>query len=386
MRSKYFASEEAAEAHLSARAGEVVGFGEGAVSMEERFLLSRLREVANNEGVSLSALVAPLFDRPTRERPALEDALAAFDLHNRDVGVAPEMRKSYRYIVGALVRGRERIRVDALTPDLIRAHLLSRYSSEVTRRSNRGRIVRFLNFCAAPSEHQKPWDTRPWLEPGMGAKIDWKARKVESLRPEILHLPAILRLLGRAPAVMRPALALQTFAGIRPRELTRDCVVKETTPERAARENRGEPAPWRVRLCWEDVDFERRSILIRAAVSKTNEEWRLLDLPKNLWPWLEAGRQESGPIWPHRLKSWMVQHKALRQAASVPHWPRDALRHTFASHGYWRGLEWALDTMRHTRQAAVFTKHYKGNVTASEGRAFFGIYPEFCLWPKALET
>lgn len=63
---------------------------------------------------------------------------------------------------------------------------------------------------------------------------------------------------------------------------------------------------------------------------------------------------------------------ARRDAGILP-WPKDAMRHSFASYGYHRGLEWAVDVMGHVSGFRVFVKHYKGAASKEASDRYFAI-------------
>lgn len=71
----------------------------------------------------------------------------------------------------------------------------------------------------------------------------------------------------------------------------------------------------------------------------------------------------------------MKRLKKARGLAGITNWPRNAMRHSFASHGYHLGLEWCVKTLRHTDGFRIFRKHYRGIVEKKAATAYFQILP-----------
>ena len=106
---------------------------------------------------------------------------------------------------------------------------------------------------------------------------------------------------------VQPAVAILVFAGIRPEEL--------------------------MRLTWEDVSFEDGVITVRAAASKTGGA-RHVTICEALLAWLSLvpEKERKGAIIP---EYWRSRWEAVRKRAGwgkKKHWPKDVLRHTFASY------------------------------------------------------
>lgn len=98
-----------------------------------------------------------------------------------------------------------------------------------------------------------------------------------------------------------PALALMTFAGIRPDELQR--------------------------LTWEDIDWDEKEILLAPRHSKTGGG-RHVPLVAPLMNILREHRA-SGSICP---SNWLYRWRLLRQIAGFSAWVPDVLRHSYASY------------------------------------------------------
>lgn len=106
---------------------------------------------------------------------------------------------------------------------------------------------------------------------------------------------------------IQPAAAILVFAGIRPEEL--------------------------MRLTWEDVSFEDGVITVRAAASKTGGA-RHVTICKALRAWLSLVSEDKrrGAIVQEYWRSrWEAARKRAGWGKEKP-WPKDVLRHTFASY------------------------------------------------------
>lgn len=85
------------------------------------------------------------------------------------------------------------------------------------------------------------------------------------------------------------------------------------------------------RLCWEDINWEERVILLPARHSKTGGA-RCITLHPVLRNWLIRvcqGKKSKGELCP---KDWGHKWYELRRAAGIRKWQQDVLRHTFASY------------------------------------------------------
>lgn len=130
--------------------------------------------------------------------------------------------------------------------------------------------------------------------------------------------PAELRVLLRevSPKYL-PWLALAAFAGIRTEEV---CPDKD-----------GTKSP----LDWSDFHWDRNLIIVRPETAKMRHR-RVVPILPALAAWLEAARQESGPIGPslppHKPAAGGRESETTRLGKFVGGWRRNALRHSFISY------------------------------------------------------
>jgi integrase len=149
-----------------------------------------------------------------------------------------------------------------------------------------------------------------------GVDIDGKRR----------DLPIYRRLLG--------FLALATFGGIRPFELTR--------------------------LEVSAIDLEAGHVPLDAKVTKTNDR-RVVELSENCVAWLRIWRAEFPEHKFAAPPSWDRLMKGLRGEAKLRPWPHDVLRHCFASyfhatHGDKARLQ---NQMGHSEAEDTLDRHYR---------------------------
>ncbi|MEI7822825.1 MAG: tyrosine-type recombinase/integrase [Verrucomicrobiota bacterium] len=124
--------------------------------------------------------------------------------------------------------------------------------------------------------------------------------------PCILTTSEAARLLSTANSwsagILLPYVAIGLFAGLRASEL-------------------GE-------LDWNDISLEELTIEVKSHVAKSRAR-RIVGVSENLAAWLGPYRQTSGRITPPFFKRlW----ENLRKAADFQTWPKNALRHSFASY------------------------------------------------------
>lgn len=195
-----------------------------------------------------------------------------------------------------------------------------------------------------------------------GIKRDWcKDNPMKKLDPIVQQEKEIRALTPRqvralfeaAPEDCIPALALMTFAGIRPEEVTR--------------------------LTWEDVDFSERVVSVRGISSKTGGT-RHVTMPLNLVSWLLQHRPQKAELicpanW--RRKWTWLRKKAGWDTRNNP-WPADSLRHTYASYHAKKFRDFPMLQMEMGHRSAQLLRQRYTNlsgVTESAAKEFWSITP-----------
>ena len=173
--------------------------------------------------------------------------------------------------------------------------------------------------------------------------------KVVSEPPCILTPAQTRALLAACPSEIIPAVAIGAFAGLRHAEVTR--------------------------LTWDKVSVERGFIEVTAAHSKTGAR-RLVTITPNLRSWLDMGTnvsyKNSGSVCPQNYRRlFRVAHKE----AGIDSWPKNALRHSFASYhlAMHRNAAATALELGHTETRTLFA-HYRELVTAEAAQEYFLIF------------
>jgi integrase len=171
--------------------------------------------------------------------------------------------------------------------------------------------------------------------------------KLANKPPEIFTVDELRSLLEtaqrQAPEIL-PMLAIGAFAGLRQAEIQR--------------------------LDWSEIDLARGHIEVTAAKAKSARR-RFVKIQPNLAAWLKPGR--SGRVVPAGFRK-RLNH--VLRAAGLAHWPRNGLRHSFASYHLERFKnqnELALE-MGHTNSSMLFN-HYRELVRPAEAVRYWKIRP-----------
>jgi integrase len=129
--------------------------------------------------------------------------------------------------------------------------------------------------------------------------------KLPDNAPEIFRVDELRTLLEAAqrsaPDVL-PMLAIGAFAGLRDAEIRR--------------------------LDWSEVDLVRRHVEVKAAKAKSARR-RIIPMQANLLAWLQPYSDLSGHVVPRGARKKLDK---VRAAAGLTKWPKNGLRHSFASY------------------------------------------------------
>lgn len=151
----------------------------------------------------------------------------------------------------------------------------------------------------------------------------------------------------------RPALALMLFAGVR---------VEEVAGE-------GKPA-----MTWREIDRASKSIRVPGECAKVSGQARLLQgLPATVWAWLGKGHGDGERICPGQSLN------AVRWAQSRlgRKWPRNALRHSFATYAvaFTGEPDRVAGWLGHETGSRLLNAHYAGLARKAEAMEFFALRP-----------
>ena len=147
------------------------------------------------------------------------------------------------------------------------------------------------------AERRRMIDSNPILRTARPKLID--------LPPEIFAVDELAALLNaansRAPDVI-PMLAIGAFAGLREAEIKR--------------------------LDWSEVDQKRGHIEVKSSKAKSARR-RIVEIQPNLREWLRPYAGMTGPVVPMNARK---KQELVRKAAELARWPKNGLRHSFASY------------------------------------------------------
>ena len=167
--------------------------------------------------------------------------------------------------------------------------------------------------------------------------------------PEIFSIDELQTLLEAAqkqePDVL-PMLAIGAFAGLRDSEIKR--------------------------LNWAEVRLVRGHIEVTAAKAKSARR-RLVPIQPNLMEWLRPYSGMTGSVVPARYKGKLGR---VRKAAGLTHWPKNGLRHSFASYRYAATQDATMTAhdLGHSGTQLLF-EHYRELVTPEEANRYWKIGP-----------
>lgn len=131
-----------------------------------------------------------------------------------------------------------------------------------------------------------------------------------------------------------PALAVMTFAGVRPNEA--------------------------LRLSWDCINFDEDLICLKGAMTKTRNA-RNVEISDNLKEWLLAYKQDGGLLVSSAITFKRGRDK-VKEKMKLTEWPADVLRHTCATYNYARSnnIHLTASQLGHF-DTNTFLKFYKGN-------------------------
>lgn len=129
----------------------------------------------------------------------------------------------------------------------------------------------------------------------------------------------------------------------------------------------------RQRLDWNAIDLKRKFVEIRSAAAKTRHR-RIVDLKDNAIAWLAKVAKTEGPIAPsdsaYRLST-------LIKKAKIDPYPRNALRHSFASY-LMAETENAPKVAAQLGQTNIDTlyRNYREVVSREDAAGYFELFPD----------
>lgn len=178
--------------------------------------------------------------------------------------------------------------------------------------------------------------------------------KVERKEPAIFTMKQAKEVLAKVRKDCVPYVAIGLFAGLRPFELAYP----------------GE----RKSLRWEDIDFTKGYIKVRAEVDGKNQTARYVKMSPNLIEWLLPYRKRKGKI--ALTRAAVIVSKDLRDKGVIESWENDVMRHSFCSYLLAKEQNIGLVAEQAGNSPEMIKKHYRRPLTYEEGEAWFQIRPQ----------
>ena len=167
--------------------------------------------------------------------------------------------------------------------------------------------------------------------------------------PEIFTPEELTAVLTHAEPEILPAIVIGAFAGLRTAEL--------------------------LRLDWREVDLSRGFVHVSALNAKSARR-RLVPITDNLAEWLRPYAGHAGKMYGAPLGVYHKQCRALAAHAGLSHWPKNGLRHSFASFHLARWQDAArLSLVMGHQTAAMLFAHYRELVTPESAARYWAIRP-----------
>ena len=164
----------------------------------------------------------------------------------------------------------------------------------------------------------------------------------------IAQASALLSVCAEGAGEMLPAVAIGLFAGLRTEELDG--------------------------LDWRHVDLRENNIHVPPEIAKTREG-RDVEIHSTLRAWLLPLARPEGKLAPSKSYDYRLAQKAA--AAGITDWPKNALRHSFASYHFanFKNAPLTAAMLGHHSSTATFEKRYKKRVTPSNAAKFWTLAP-----------
>lgn len=353
-RHKYFDSEKKAEGFAKALVREREKWGRAAITDAERVMVMRLREWGGVDAVMRWVEVGRASERgAVMVSVPVEEAIEAYRGHGARQGWSQKHALNVRCALDRLLAAAGNVQVGELGGVWLRDYVVGGWQGESSRRQMRSIIAAWWRWCAG----------RGWCVAEVVGAITWEARRELVGRRPAWSRGEVDRFLDACEPGILPGWVLRFGAGIRAEEVAR---------------MRWEDARG---AAWYGVDRKRKEIHMAPEWTKGGRYRMAYDLPGWVWERLEGCEAEDAWIVPGRYRDrdqvvyrqrWRLAVRRALRKAGLPAMPQNLARHTFASHAYHRGLEWAMEVMGHQEGSRMFHSHYKGNVTRDESGLYWG--------------
>jgi len=175
--------------------------------------------------------------------------------------------------------------------------------------------------------------------------------------PEIITVSEVEKIMEQAqshlPEIL-PALAIGFFAGLRTTEIRQ--------------------------LDWKHVRFPSRGdpnavITVPPEIAKRRSV-RHVDMQENLFLWLKIHNTDLGPVVPADMGEWGYCFEKVRKLAGIKRWPRNGMRHCFATYhlAMFQNQNLTALQLGH-RDTDLLYNHYRALATHEDAKRFWSIKP-----------
>ena len=284
--------------------------------------------------ITLSKLADIYLERESIEPITTENAVERF-LDSRERRVTAVTLSGYRCILRTLAKSCPEMLAD-ITPRHIE-DAISRFS-KVRHNTMLSHAKVFFGYAL----------NEGWLSVSPAARL----KRLRSPEPpksvfSVEQAQALLLCAERMKPKLVPYLALGLFAGIRPGELQR----------------------------MTSASIKAKFIILDGKDTKTADA-RTIRIRPNLAQWLKSYPFDGSVAYlsPRRI---LREVSTVREAAGIPVWNKDVMRHSFATYAYELEKDAALiaSEMGH-HGTDIFFRHYRALAHPDEGKKFFSITPK----------
>jgi integrase len=302
----------------------------------------------------------------------VQEAVQQFHDEKKQLGKSTKYLKDIRQILGAVdpgkiateertggLSGTFKCQLRAITKDDLKGYIARLKMGPVAKNNHRRLIGGLFNYAKKSG----------WLAEDKTTSADALGYiDVADTDPEIFTPSEMAALLASANESFLPYLALVAFGGLRADEI-RDDLPKP-----------GKPAG---QLRWEDIDFQRGTILVPAAIAKTGKK-RKITMPENLKAWLAPYNGRKGFIYSadpsdDRARTVKAAAKILGrgpESADPFKWKNNGHRHSFASYRLQQTLNEGQVALEMGNSAKMVRDHYADvGVHLEDAIAYFSIAP-----------
>jgi len=137
------------------------------------------------------------------------------------------------------------------------------------------------------------------------------------------------------------------------------------------------------RLTWDDINLPHKIITMRGATARKTRKGRMIHITPNAEAWLALGGKMAPQNFRRRwdcvresaglIKRIRIENQRRYEIENI-HWPKDCLRHSFAS--YYTGLHGIpAAALECGNSEQVQIKNYRQPVAKDKCQKYFAIYP-----------